>query len=595
MGLVRAVPYFAAAIVAVAVLRFPLLQSLSERVPAFASRPGQSAFARLRIPTLIFVIASIILFLGMSRSTAGEGYDDGITLTGAMEVAAGKIPHRDFYAIYGPAHFYVVAGLFRVFGESIFIERMLFALISGLVVTAAFCIASSYCNRTITAWATVSMALWLFAMNSVEGSALIPVSFFTLVATAILLPVFLGPLPRKRALATGILAGCATLWRYDCGVGLLAVLGGITLFARFFQTHSFSGWLKSFASTFWPVLAGFALIVVPPALYYLSVASFRDFYFDIAYFPSRFYLRARNMPFPGLRFDTVDDVVYLPIIIAAISVYTGVGYFLRLRNGRLQSTETRAEDKHWHGFLVAYSLLAIVMYAKGTVRVGPIAMYLATVPSILLIAVLLQRSRFFRTPMAFTIQCVVALCTFAVLAGALVQAFNLHDHREFLVPAILARERGHVSPLQQQWCRQPGPMSRGVCIIPMDDTIRTAEFIDAHTTPAQPLFVGAGRHDRIFINNMMLYFATQRLPVTHWAEFDTLLQNSASIQKQMIQELNTNPPPYIILDAAFDESHEPNESSKSTGVTLLDDYIHTHYRKVEAFDLQSIWQRIPIA
>jgi hypothetical protein len=42
-----------------------------------------------------------------------------------MRVTAGQIPHRDFYAYYGPAPLYILAGLFRLFGESIFIERLL--------------------------------------------------------------------------------------------------------------------------------------------------------------------------------------------------------------------------------------------------------------------------------------------------------------------------------------------------------------------------------------------------------------------------------------------------------------------------------------
>ena len=51
-------------------------------------------------------------------------------------------------------------------------------------------------------------------------------------------------------------------------------------------------------------------------------------------------------------------------------------------------------------------------------------------------------------------------------------------------------------------------------------------------------------------------------------------------------------PPYIVLDSEFDHYREPNESSRSSGVTLLDDYIHKAYQPTQSFGSMSIWQRI---
>jgi hypothetical protein len=84
------------------------------------------------------------------------------------------------------------------------------------------------------------------------------------------------------------------------------------------------------------------------------------------------------------------------------------------------------------------------------------------------------------------------------------------------------------------------------------------------------------------------------MPVTKWSHFDPGLQNSYEIQTQMVNELEANGPrdPYLVLDSEFDSIHEPNDSSKSTGVTLLDDYIHKKYQRVENFGKLSIWQRI---
>ena len=60
----------------------------------------------------------------------------------------------------------------------------------------------------------------------------------------------------------------------------------------------------------------------------------------------------------------------------------------------------------------------------------------------------------------------------------------------------------------------------------------------------------------------------------------------------MIQEFNVDPPGYIVEDAEYAGETEPNDSSKSTGVTLLDEYIHRNYRQVEAYGNFTVWQRI---
>ena len=55
---------------------------------------------------LVFLCSFLILFFGMSRHPIV--YDEGLILTAAMWVAAGQLPHRDFYANYGPAQFYLI-------------------------------------------------------------------------------------------------------------------------------------------------------------------------------------------------------------------------------------------------------------------------------------------------------------------------------------------------------------------------------------------------------------------------------------------------------------------------------------------------------
>ena len=87
------------------------------------------------------------------------------------------------------------------------------------------------------------------------------------------------------------------------------------------------------------------------------------------------------------------------------------------------------------------------------------------------------------------------------------------------------------------------------------------------------------------------YFAAQRLPAVKWTEFDPFLENRADIQQEMIAELEQHKPPYVVLDSEYDKAWEPNGSSVSTGVHLLDDYISAHYKTVEQYGELTILQR----
>ena len=50
------------------------------------------------------------------------------------EFCPGDIPYRDFYANYGPAQFYALAVLFKVFGPSVVVERLWDLLIRSCTV-----------------------------------------------------------------------------------------------------------------------------------------------------------------------------------------------------------------------------------------------------------------------------------------------------------------------------------------------------------------------------------------------------------------------------------------------------------------------------
>jgi hypothetical protein len=117
------------------------------------------------------------------------------------------------------------------------------------------------------------------------------------------------------------------------------------------------------------------------------------------------------------------------------------------------------------------------------------------------------------------------------------------------------------------------------------------KFIESHTQPGEPIFVGTGRHDRIFVNNILIYFLADRPPATRWYQFEPGIQTSTPVQTEIIGELKTRNVRLLVLNADWDTISEPNASAVSSGVTLLDDYIRADFETVAQFGGATIWQR----
>lgn len=123
------------------------------------------------------------------------------------------------------------------------------------------------------------------------------------------------------------------------------------------------------------------------------------------------------------------------------------------------------------------------------------------------------------------------------------------------------------------------------------DRYNTACFIAAHARPGEPVFVGAGRHDKLFVNDMALYFASARRPGTRWYHFDPGLQTRADIQLQIIGDLDRNGVRWVVQDSSADHVMEPNASSVSSGVFLLDRYLRQAFTPVAQFGPYTIGLR----
>lgn len=549
------------------------------------SKPSPQKYA------IVFLVSFLILFLGMDRGF--DFYDEGLILVGAMRVAAGQIPHRDFYANYGPGQFYTLAWLFDLFGRSILVERIYDLTMRATIVTVAYGVTTYYCRKWIAICTTIVCGFWLFSSGLPSiAYPIIPVLLLSLVGSILLLPVFQPDVAWQRLVAVGALTGLVALFRYDVGAALMFVQScSIGVAAVLLEKRSSARWHAA-KSALLPYWAGIAVLFLPVALLYLAVAPIHPFIHDVILFPSKYYVRARRFPFPRIRWRSLENIaLYLPVPVSALSVYTLIAPANRGINSR-EDSEWLRNNQQRKAFLILFGLLTLVFYFKGVVRISVVQMLLALVPMVIALAVLYEY--FSRGPQWLhqIVRAMMVLSIFAATWSASKEIRVLDLTQTSVLQESLSPPGPAALQSETYWCGVPNPLHTGLCFLVDPGHAQVIQYILQHTGPNERIFIGLTRHDRIVQNDLLTYFATNRMPATRWSHFDPDLQTRADVQAGMIKEIDQQAVRYVVLEPQFDSIVEPsNDSSKSSGVTLLDDYIRRNYHQVGMFGVLSVWLR----
>lgn len=553
------------------------------RVAAAGRGRERASVGTLSLGAIIFVVSAIVLLVTMNRSI--DPYDEALVLEGASRVALGAVPHRDFYANYGPAQFYAVAALFKAFGSSVLVERAWDTVVRAGLSTVAFVLVAQTASRRDGLVAAGSVLLWVAALQD-YALPLFPALLCALIAATCLVPVLKGEWSAGLLFVSGLSLGLTVLFRYDVGFYAFAAVSLVLAALAWTRADPPARRLFDMGRLLTPCWLGLALVCVPVAIGYATNDVLRDFAFDILDFPAHFYARMRGLPFPGLS-DIVHHAGLASVYLPPITWMCAASLAPSLRRG----TTAAAAPLRW--LLLLLGLMSVLFYLKGVVRVSVIHMSLSIVPALVLMTLCLRhalppRRALLTRPVAFVLTIGVAftgLMTVDLLGTPVANAANN-------LAWAFAGEVGKADAGEDHVgsCRPPPELRRLACFVTKADRARAISYIVANSQPGDTLFEGVPRHDRIFINDMLIYFATGLRPASKWYHFDPGLQTGRDMQAEMVTELAAARPKFVVLDASWAGSEEPNDSSLSSGVRLLDDFIATHYHEARTFGAITLLQ-----
>ena len=269
--------------------------------------------------------ASLVLFF--RYWDYGINDDEGYLLGGVTRILDGQVPYRDFHHTYGPGRFYLVAFLFRLFGENLLVVRALWVALRVLIVGLAFVAGRRFLSRP----AAVAAALFFLAAPGPWHK-----SFFPLFLLANFL--FLARLGRgtgRDAAAAGFVAGGTFLFRQDLGIFACLVYALLLLLRRWSDESPRRG-------------AAFFLFALAAVLPFLLYFAFEGALGDAArkvLFAGAGDNRTNALPFPpillapsgggvGLAFAALRALYYLPVPLFVVAgAWGGRGSFAGGRGG----------------------------------------------------------------------------------------------------------------------------------------------------------------------------------------------------------------------------------------------------------------------
>jgi dolichyl-phosphate-mannose-protein mannosyltransferase len=218
-----------------------LIQTAAEHSPNLPSsaeglreRPTSDRMDLL-ITSALFAL-TVFYLLAFLRYSALEP-DEGIVLQGAHRILDGQLPYRDFFSFYTPGSFYLVAALFKIFGDSFAVARFSIVVVGGIFPVLTYAFARRGSSR--------SMALFVALLTVVAGVAyrfLVLHNWYSTLFACLALYSALRIIETHRAVwafTAGTLCSITALFEQSKGAGLFFGLGLGFLTLRLVQRKQF--------------------------------------------------------------------------------------------------------------------------------------------------------------------------------------------------------------------------------------------------------------------------------------------------------------------------------------------------------------------
>ena len=501
---------------------------------------------------------------------------EGVACVGAQRVLDGEIPYRDFWTMYAPGSFYLLAGLFGLFGSQMMVARIAAVVLLAIASLAVFGIARRLTRPSVALPMTLIAIIALHRAGQRFGTY--PPTLASVMVALFAATIYFHTGRLKLLFAAGIACSLAIVFKHDVGGYVsLAILG--TLLIRPVGARSETG-APPLRNELLALVGGCAAVAGPVYLALLLTAG-PDMWQDMIVFPLTDFPLSRGEHYPGpipnwSRFLSVgrsaEEMSERVRFTAPAVLFTGSVLWLVWQRRRLPA-----------GRFAAHVLLTVCIpffWLAAHVQINT-HIYTMTVLCVLILAIFVDHSRQSRSAATRRVLLlVVPLFAFGWLARP---GFEITRWLFFDYPRTaynLPRVRGILE--------DPGTV----------ETLRSVvRFVQARTSPDESVFVGCNRHDVIVVSPSLLYFILERHSPTRYHEMHPAVADTDRVQREIVAGLDESRVRYAVLWERFDDDaldrvqRGRRIALPDTGATRLDEYFRNKFEPIARYSRYHIWQR----
>ena len=262
------------------------------------------AAAETRSVWIYDVVCLVLLILfalavALPRWRSGIDWrDEGLLAYGAVRVAHGEIPHRDFVSLQPPLSYYVAAGLFKCCGTSLATLRVLGLSLFLLLPLLVYGIARSLGAGALLSFAATA-SLCLLGIPYVY---FVPLAVWQGIAAscAAVLLFICSALTRRRWLAApaGIFTAFSLFLRHDQAIYTSVAICALMIALHFCADDAVPKIHLKRTILFW--LLGIGVVVVPASVFWWKVGALPEMFRQLVVFPFATYRKTSSLPFPKI-------------------------------------------------------------------------------------------------------------------------------------------------------------------------------------------------------------------------------------------------------------------------------------------------------
>lgn len=545
-----------------------------------AIRPGWTPLAGevLQVGgTTLFVF---VLFVWLSL----DSWPYGIGAVGAERVLSGQVPYRDFWTVYAPGSFYLLAGLFAVFGHDNLVSTIASSLLSALVVGLSFRLIWKITGRPAYGVACATLLTTAFLANGYyDALYTYPPVMFCLMLGYNFLNSYLESGRRAFLIAAGLAVGVAIVFKHDVGG-----YGGIAMSAGLLAHHVAAGGAdrlrKSVRDLVTIGLAGASPVL--PVVVALAVVAGRDALQNLIILPATYLRYTRIETYPSL----LPVGLYDPWIVQWLLNWTRYIHFALPVLAWMGSlpvilAASRLGNAKIAAFGVTFAVMLVLHYVGAQLNINhhiiSMTFYGAGLGSLSL--------HFLQRRAGLARATGMNACALLVVAGWLV-ALGAQSFYENVAADLLKGRATVTVPLRlanaSQFRLQPDAAA---------DLTALAKFVQAHVPPGQPIYVGAHRHDSVIAGSTSFYYLLDRPPATRYYDLHPGITDTPSVQAEIIRDLEEKNVRLLVLARLFeDDVLDKLKALKRPNLPLigardLDAFIRSHYEQVRQFGRFVVW------